>query len=162
MNEIYSPPESDLTKQESVNKIEINRPRAVTAIAVIFLILAIVDLIYRICSGFLTETIKFDTSGNQIGTGVRFQILWLVFYGVGAGLMRRGQFARGFASFLGLVALVIPGALIIYYLYFSPAKEYFNTKRCPECGGEKWKNVGFGYRKQACKKCNHEIKVKFA
>lgn len=160
MNDIYTPPSAELNDNTPQSANHIKRPRAVTVIAWLFIALAALDFIYRIQSGFMTQSVKYDETGNIIGNSHQFQILWLIFYGIGAGLMRRGKFARGFACFIGTLALIIPGAIFIYYLYFSNAKDYFNLKECPNCFNQKWKNADILFRKQQCKTCGHEVSVK--
>ena len=135
------------------------RPGSVTIIGFLFIVLGALDLIFRIKNGFLDQTATYGNDGSYIGSGVRFQLLWLVLYAIGAGILRRGKFARFMGSVVGVIAGIIPGVIIIYLLYFSSAKEYFNRKECPKCHNEKWKNMGLTFSKQKCKNCGHIVHI---
>lgn len=160
MNEIYNPPNSKL--ETKIPHKLIVRPRSVTVIATIFLVLAVIDFIFSVKSGFIYKTHSYNASGTAISSGFKIELLWLILYGVGAGLMRGGKFARVIACIFGIFSLIIPGAIFIYYLYLSPAKEYFNVKSCEKCGDTKYINNGYLFKGIRCKNCSKTLDFKSA
>ncbi len=160
MVDIYKPPESDLGEEASNNTIV--RPKSVFVIGILFIGLAILDFGFSVNSGFVYKTIKYDASGSIIGTGIKVELLWIILYLIGSGLMRGGKLARVIASISGIIALVIPGGIIIYYLYFSDAKNYFNSKKCPDCGDTSYTNHGYRFASINCKKCKKPLDLKNA
>ena len=160
MNEIYNPPNSKLETKKP-NRLII-RSRAVTVIATIFLILAVIDFIFSVKLGFVYETHTYNASGAEISNGYKIEILWLALYGIGAGLMRGGKFARVIACVFGIFSLIIPGIIFIYYLYFSKAKDYFNIKSCEKCGDTKYINNGYLFKSISCKNCSTVFEFKSA
>jgi len=157
MNDIYSPPASNLNV-EIATSVAI-RPLAVTVIAYIFIVLGAIDLVFTLKNGIIYAISKFSEDGNLVSKGFRLELLWLALYGIGAGLMRRGRFARVMACVVGIAALIIPGVVFIYILYFSNSKEYFSKKTCAKCSEEKWLNIGYLYKNQSCKKCKNQVEV---
>ncbi|SFP02616.1 hypothetical protein [Enterovibrio norvegicus] len=135
------------------------RPKYVVIIGYLFVFLSLVDVLYSLYYGFITETVKLDSLGNKIGGGFSFNLLWLVLYGIGAGVMRGGRFARLMACISGLLAFVVPGIILIYFLYFTDSKYYFSNKQCSKCGDTKYLNDGFPFKGILCKKCGSEINL---
>ncbi|PSV57283.1 hypothetical protein [Photobacterium sp. GB-3] len=160
MTDIYKSPESEV--EIEVNEEAVVRPKPVFIIGLIFIVLAIIDFAFSAKNGFIHTIIKYDAFGTEIGTGVKVDLLWLFLYGIGSGVMRGGRFARAMAAISGTIALIIPGALIIYYLYFSSSKEYFNSKKCPDCGDTSYTNSGYKFDAIDCKKCTRPIEFKNA
>lgn len=160
MTDVYQAPQSDLT----LNPIQSYavRPLCVVVIAALFFIFAIYDLFDVINSEFITTTKKVDAEGNVVHRGFQANLGWLASYAVGAGLMRGGRFARGVACFFGVLALIIPGAVFIYFLYFSEAKHYFNKKHCSNCGETKYANIHFPFKGIRCRQCGTEIELRKA
>ncbi len=159
MNDIYSSPASNLNLDVKIDPSVAIRPLAVTIIAYIFIVLGAIDLFFTLKNGIVYAISKFSADGNLMSKGVRLELLWLALYGIGAGLMRRGKFARVMACVIGTIALIIPGVVLIYILYFSNSKKYFLKKACAKCCEEKWLNIGYLYKKQSCKNCNHQVMV---
>ena len=160
MKDIYTPPGAELNTDSGSDQKIVARPIAIMIIAYLFIILALADFVYRIATGFITTTVNIDMFGGGAKKNYQFQILWLILYAVGMGLMRRGKFARVAACFMGILALIIPGLIFIYIMYFSSANEYFDKKECPKCNGLKWKNIGLLYKRQRCGSCGLEVDVK--
>ena len=157
MKSVYTPPNSPLEFEKTEDPHKLVRPLAVTIIAFIFIFLGMVDLLFSLKKGLIY--LSSSGSDTQNSTGIRIELLWLLLYGIGAGLMRRGKFARAMACVFGILMLILPGLILIYFLYFSPAKDYFNNKDCPSCQHQKWKNLSINFRKQKCKKCGHEVSL---
>jgi len=160
MNDIYSTPDSNLDKTEK--NIIVIRPRSVTVIAGIFIVVAIIDFIFSIQTGLIYKTHTIDNTGAEISDGYKIELLWLIFYGVGAGLMRGGKFARAIACVFGVIALIVPGIVFIYYLYNTPAKNYFNNKKCERCGDTKYINNSYLFKGISCRKCSKTLDFKSA
>jgi len=160
MNSIFEPPNSNLEIDDIDTKI--TRPRSVTVIAFIFIAIAFIDFIFSVRLGLVYKTHTYDASGAIISTGYKAEILWLLFYGIGAGLMRGGKFARAMACLFGILALILPGLLLIYYLYNTKAKDFFNIKRCDSCGDTSYINKGFVFKGISCKKCSKSLKFESA
>ena len=159
MDNAYKAPESSLESEKQIDPHILIRPLSVTIIAYIFIVLGAIDLLFTIKKGFIYATGGEDAFGNNV-SGFRVEVLWLILYGIGAGLMRRGKFARAMACFIGLIMFIAPGLIFIYLFYFSQAKEYFNDKSCPGCNTQKWLNKGIGYKKQHCRQCGWEVSIK--
>lgn len=155
MSNVYESPSSNL---ETIieNKV-INRPRVVTVIAIIFLLMALIDFVLSVRLGLAYETYSFDENGNAISNGYKVELLWLIFYGIGAGLMRGGKFARFMACLFGTLALVFPGIVLIYYLYNTKAKEYFSIKLCDRCGDTSYINNSYTFNGVSCRKCSKTL-----
>jgi len=158
MSSVYTPPTSQVEIEHKTDPGTVIRPLAVTVVGWIFIALAFIDLYFRFKNGFF-EASNIPSPDGAISTS-SVQLLWLLLYGIGAGLMRRGKFARAMACLFGLIALLIPGLTLIYLFYFSKAKNYFDSKECPKCYNHKWKNIQIAYRKQQCKVCGWSVVVK--
>ena len=139
---------------------EISRPKVILAISALFFLLAAINLVGLFINGFVVVSETVTSSGAE-GTKFRIEILWLLLFLVGAGLLRRGRFARAMACVLGLLALVVPGLVLIYLLYFSKARYYFDKKDCSKCGSEKWANDEFPYQALRCRDCDSTFKINY-
>ena len=124
----------------------------------LYFILGLIDLVLSLKSGFVYETVSFDSSGAVIRNSTGVNLGWLILYAIGAGLMRGGKFARVVACAAGIIALIVPGAIFIYYLYFTEAKNYFNNKNCTMCGETSYLNSGYLFKGIHCRQCNKNIK----
>lgn len=160
MSDIYSPPNANLDITEK-NKIII-RPRSVTIIASIFLLTAVIDFILSVKAGLVYRTYSIDATGAEIASGYKVEMLWLILYAIGAGLMRGGKFARSVACIFGFFALLVPGAIFIYYLYNTEAKQYFNNKTCDRCGDTKYINNSYIFNGVSCRQCSKTLDFKSA
>ena len=158
MSNNYQPPSSNL-EEHSTNS-QILRPRSVTIIAIIFLLLALIDFIFSVQTGIIYKTHSYDNTGAIISTGYKAELLWLILYAIGAGLMRGGKFARAMACLSGLILLIIPGIIFIYYLYNTDAKSYFDIKTCSRCGDTRYINNSFFFKGISCRKCSKTLDFK--
>jgi hypothetical protein len=130
----------------------------VAVIATLFFMLGAIDLVLSLNSGFVYKTVGSDSGGAVTRSTYSINLLWLILYAIGAGLMRGGKFARIVACIFGIIALIVPGAIFIYYLYFSKAKNYFNNKICPQCGETSYLNSGYLFKGIHCRQCSKNIK----
>lgn len=152
MSDIDNPASAE--KENTCEEIGVVRPNSVVAIAGIFFVLAVIDFCLNLKSTYVylvSDTLAAENLGFQ------FSLFWLILYPISAGLMRGGEFARVVASIFGVLALLIPGAVIIYFLFYTEAKNYFSNKRCTECGDTKYLNDGFLFKGINCKKCGDPI-----
>lgn len=156
MDDILKYPKVQLDNSPEVNGII--RPKSVVVIATLFFILGVIDLALSLKSGLIYETDSFDSNGAVIRTTYYVNLVWLILYAIGAGLMRGGKFARVVVCVLGIIALIVPGAIFIYYLYFTEAKNYFNNKICTKCGETSYLNSGYLFKGIHCRQCNKNIK----
>jgi hypothetical protein len=157
MSDIYKTPESQLDVSD--DKVVAQRPKSVVIISAVFFFLAMLDFGFSINSGFIHQTQQFDTAGNITGSSFKVELLWLAMYGIGAGLMRGGKFARVIACFVGVILLIIPGVFLIYFLFFTDAKNYFEHKNCGKCGNTTYLNKGFPFKGISCKRCKNKIEL---
>jgi hypothetical protein len=138
------------------------RPKPVYIIAITYIALAVIYLGYLLITGIVYKTTKFNMSGEVIGSGLKIDVFWIMFYAIGAGVMRGGKFARIVACVIGLIAFVVPGIVFIYYLFFTEAKIFFENKSCGKCGPTKYVNKGALFRRLACKGCGANVELKNA
>jgi hypothetical protein len=140
----------------------IHRPKPVFIIAMIFIVLAAIDLGYLLSTSLIQQTIKFNMSGEVIGSGFKLDLFWVALYAIGAGIMRGGKFARIVACILGVIAFILPGIVLIYYLFFTESKTYFENKSCEKCGPTKYANEGLMFKRMSCKICGENIELENA